>query len=425
LHSLSLERGYINAKFSRKLLRIDPETNSANIELIYASGPRFYFGEVHIRQDILDPDFVRRYINIKPNEHYSSKKLAAIYNGLAASAYFKTLELQPRLANIENLRIPLDIVLYPEKKHSYTLGVGFDTNYGPVFSAGHTNRRINRQGHSLVTTLNVSPVLSTVDSRYIVPLQNPVTDSFSLGLGYKHEEPDTFKSDQFKLSAQRQKISADGWQKILFLDLTHEIYHSSDIDKSSTLLIPGHRWQKTQSNNQIRPTQGYLLSFSVAGAHKAIVSDASFVQAGASAKWITPAPGYGRFITRGDLGATLIDDFKNLPETYRYFAGGTQSIRGYDYKNLGPTDDKNEVIGGKMLTVFSLEYEKFIGEKWGVAAFVDSGNAYNLDQFSLRTGVGVGARWLSPVGPIRIDFAVPLNDSGSSFRIHFAAGAQL
>lgn len=425
IKSLALERGYINGEFRRKALLVDPKSNTASIDLIYDSGPRFYFGEIHIQQDILKPEFVNRFITVKPDEYYSSKKLAEIYNNLAASPYFKTIELQPRLDNPENERIPVDIVLYPQKKHSYTVGVGYDTNYGPLFSAGYTNRRLNRHGHSFSAELNVSPVLSTADSRYIVPLKNPVTDSFSIGLGYKHEEPDTFNSNLFKLSGQRQKILENGWQEIIFLDLVHESYRSADTDNSSILLIPGGRMQYTDSNSQIRPTQGYHLDFSLQGAHQAVISDVSFLQAKASAKWITAAPGYGRFITRADLGGTLVSHFENLPSTYRYYAGGTQSIRGYGYKELGPKDGKNEVIGGQMLTVLSLEYEKFIGEKWGIATFIDTGNAYNTNDISFKTGVGLGVRWISPVGPVRVDFALPLNEANSSFQIHFAAGAQL
>ena len=425
LQSLGMERGYLNGDFSRKILRVDPSTNSAEIELIYTSGPRFYFGEIHIKQDILNPEFVNRFITIKSDEHYSSKKLAQIYNNLAATPYFKTIELLPRLGHTENERVPIDITLYPQKKHSYTVGGGYDTNYGPLFNAGYTNRYINRRGHSVSAELYVSPVLSTAVSRYVVPLKNPVTDSFSAGLGYKHEEPKTFSSDQFKLSVQRQKVLASGWQEIIYLDLIHEAYRSGDIDNSSILLIPGARMQYTESNSQVRPTQGYFLNFSIAGSYQAIISDVSFLQASIGAKWITPAPGYGRFIARGDLGGTLVSRFENLPVTYRYYAGGTQSIRGYDYKELGPTNDKNEVVGGEMLTVLSLEYEKFIGEKWGVAAFIDTGNAYNTNDISLKTGVGLGVRWISPVGPIRIDFAVPLNEADSSFQIHFAAGTQL
>ncbi|MGR9052229.1 MAG: autotransporter assembly complex protein TamA [Gammaproteobacteria bacterium] len=425
LTSLALEHGYIDGDFTRKTLRVDPETNTAEIELIFDSGPRYYFGKVTVNQDILDPSFVKRFVTVEPHEYYSSKKLAQIYNNLAAAPYFKTIELQPKLTEAENYRIPVDIALFPQKKHSYSVGVGYDTNYGPLFSAGYTNRRLNRKGHTFSANMDVSPVLSSVESHYSIPLINPVTDSFSIGVGYKHEEPKTFSSDQFKLSAQRQKIRADGWQLVNYLDLIYEAYRSGDTDNSSILLIPGARLQYTQSNSKVRVTEGYHFNFSLAGAHKAVVSDTSFVQASASAKWITAVPGEGRFIGRGDLGATLVSDFDTLPTSYRFYAGGTQSIRGYTYKELGPKNDKNVVIGGRMLTVLSLEYEKFIGENWGVAGFVDTGNAYNIENISMKTGIGLGVRWNSPVGPIRVDFALPLNEADSSFQIHFAAGAQL
>lgn len=425
LKSLALERGYINATFTARKLEIDPANHSANIDIVFESGPRFYFGAIHIQQDILDPEFVQRFINVEEQEYYSSKKLAQIYNNMADSAYFKSIEISPEIDRAENNRVPVDIVLYPQKKHSYELGIGYDTNYGPIASGSYTNRRLNRHGHSFTAAFDVSPVLSTLESRYIVPLEHPNTDKFSIGLGYKHEEPDTFVSDLFKFSMQRQSMYANGWQQILFLDISHETYEAGDIKNSALLLIPGGRWHFTQANAEVRATEGYHLEFSLAGTHEAVLSDVSFIQASAGVKWITSAPWYGRFISRADLGATLVDQFENLPASYRYYAGGTQSIRGYSYKELGPIDSDGVVIGGKMLSVLSLEYEKFIDDAWGVAAFIDTGNAYNIDDISLKTGVGLGVRWNSPVGPVRVDFAIPLDESDSSFQIHFAAGAQL
>jgi len=144
-----------------------------------------------------------------------------------------------------------------------------------------------------------------------------------------------------------------------------------------------------------------------------------------SATWMHPLPWNSKFIGRTELGATLVDQFDKLPPTYRFYAGGINSIRGYDYKELGPKDSEGNVIGGKFLTVLSLEYEKAVFDDWGVAAFIDSGNAYNPDNLLLKTGAGLGVRWYSPFGPVRIDFAMPLNESNSSFQIHFAAGARL
>ena len=101
------------------------------------------------------------------------------------------------------------------------------------------------------------------------------------------------------------------------------------------------------------------------------------------------------------------------------------SVRGYAYRDLGPKDNLGNIIGGKFLSVVSAEYEHYLFDNWGVAAFIDAGNAYNLDNIRIKTGVGLGLRWYSPIGPIRVDFGLPLSQSDSSFQIHFAAGTRL
>ena len=120
-----------------------------------------------------------------------------------------------------------------------------------------------------------------------------------------------------------------------------------------------------------------------------------------------------------------MSEFEQLPTSYRFFAGGINSIRGYDFQELGPVGDEGDVIGGRFLTVVSAEYEHTVLENWGLAVFVDHGNAFNENRISLKTGLGVGLRWYSPIGPVRIDVAFPLNEAESSIRFHFAAGARL
>ncbi|GAB4266594.1 MAG: autotransporter assembly complex family protein [Methylomicrobium sp.] len=424
--SLAQERGYFDGKFAASAIEVDTERNEAAIVLSFSSGPRYFFGDVAIEQDRLDPDFIQRFIPFKPDEPYSSRKLADAYNNLTAGNYFRTVEIQPQIDDAAELRVPITIALYPEKQHNYEAGVGYDTNFGPLFSLGYTNRRFNQRGHTFNAALDFSPILSTAEAKYNIPLQNPNRDFFSLGAGFKHEEPDTFRSDMFKLSAQQQHNVLGGWQQIVFLDAVYESFESADAaDMSAFLLVPGIRMQYTTSNSQIRPTEGYHVNFSLAGAHEAALSDVSFFQIGGGARWITGVPWSGRFIMRGDIGATWVSDFAELPASYRFYAGGMQSIRGYEYKELGPANAAGQVVGGNRLTTLSLEYEQFIDDAWGVAAFVDAGNAYNDFDIDVKIGAGVGLRWISPVGPLRIDFAVPFHESGSSFQIHFAAGTQL
>jgi len=134
-----------------------------------------------------------------------------------------------------------------------------------------------------------------------------------------------------------------------------------------------------------------------------------------------------RALARAELGYTLKSEFDDLPASVRFFAGGDTSVRGYEFKSLGPTDELGLVIGGTHLAVFSYEVDQLIRENWAVAAFVDAGNAFSsFSDMNLEAGVGIGVRWFSLLGPIRFDIAVPLaDDAPDDWRIHITLGPDL
>ncbi|MFP5506345.1 MAG: autotransporter assembly complex protein TamA, partial [Gammaproteobacteria bacterium] len=121
---------------------------------------------------------------------------------------------------------------------------------------------------------------------------------------------------------------------------------------------------------------------------------------------------------------TWIDGFRELPASLRFFAGGDQSVRGYDFQELGPRDASGQVIGGKHLVFGSLEYEHRVHGNWGVAAFVDTGNAFNSTHEGLETGAGIGLRWRSPIGMVRLDLAAAVSQD-NALRLHFTLGPDL
>jgi translocation and assembly module TamA len=122
--------------------------------------------------------------------------------------------------------------------------------------------------------------------------------------------------------------------------------------------------------------------------------------------------------------ALLEGEFNDLPPSIRFFAGGDRSVRGYDYRTLGPLNEEGDVIGGKNLLIGSLEYEHRILEKWSLATFYDTGNAFNDFSEPLKKGAGVGVRWHSPVGLIRIDVAAAL-EKDYPLRLHVTVGPDL
>jgi translocation and assembly module TamA len=252
-----------------------------------------------------------------------------------------------------------------------------------------------------------------------------VTDKLKFETGYQHEDTDTSTSDTTAASVTWYRVPNQGWSKERSLTLSHEEFEVGDEKGNSTVLMPGIGWSRVLASDRLYPRKGVRLGLKLRGAAEQIVSNVSFAQAIGNAKAVLSLPARLRLITRVDAGATAMKTFEELPASVRFFAGGDNSIRGYSYESLGPKDDEGDVVGGRNLLVGSVELERLLLDKWAVALFADSGNAFDRAHVDPRTGVGIGIRWRSPVGPVRFDIAHPLKDSDEVFRIHFSMGPEL
>jgi translocation and assembly module TamA len=177
----------------------------------------------------------------------------------------------------------------------------------------------------------------------------------------------------------------------------------------------------------VNPTKGFKQNYKIQLGSKSVISDANMAIANADWNFIySIGKNYDhQFVGGLHLGYIFTDDFANVPYNLRFFAGGDQSIRGFDYKSLSPTENGYK-IGGQALAVGSLEYNYQFKEGWRAAIFSDVGNAYDK-RFSNSTAysMGVGVRWQSPIGPIRLDVASGLSDPNHPIRLHFFIGSQL
>ena len=163
----------------------------------------------------------------------------------------------------------------------------------------------------------------------------------------------------------------------------------------------------------------------IKGTHPSLGSDVQLLQLRLQGKLIRPILENGRVTLRGDAGLTRIKDFTELPTSLRFFTGGDQSVRGYNYNSLSPTDSSGRALGGKQLLVGSAEYEYSWTEKWSSGIFFDIGNAVDDWAQKLKRGAGFGVRWKSPVGLIRVDLAWALSDMDNPWRFHLVIGPDL
>jgi translocation and assembly module TamA len=292
---------------------------------------------------------------------------------------------------------------------------------------GYLNTRRNAKGHQLELNTSIAEILGEVTASYRLPLGDPRAEWLSFDAGYKYENPEDSRSDQYRLGIKDIRRRGRLWRETRFLDLSVEEFAVGAERDTSTLLVPGMSWTRQDELLPVRPRSASRLAFQVSGTGRFLGSDTDFLQVETSGKVIRPLWRGARVLVRGEVGATLKDELEELPFSVRYFAGGDYSVRGYDYKTLGPTDENGVVIGGSHRFAASVEVDQQVRRNWAVAAFVDAGNAFDtFKDMSLKAGVGLGVRWYSPLGPVRLDVAFPTDDDApDSFRIHITLGPEL
>ncbi|AFN77953.1 surface antigen (D15) [Stutzerimonas stutzeri DSM 10701] len=420
--------GFFEGRFTRQRLAVDPRENFADIELVFESGPRYHLGEVSFEGDApFDADLLERMVPFEPGTPYDSEWVAELSQALQSSGYFDGVRVDANPANASDQRIPVSVLLTTREPRTLGLGLGFSTDVGPRIRLDWTRHWVNPQGHSYGAEAELSAPRQNVGLWYDVPLDPPLTDKLRYAGGYQYEElgDNDSLSRLLTVGPEWHRRLDNGWKRVWSLKWQHEEYRLGDDSGVSTLLMPGIAYSLLRSDNRIDPNRGYRMEFELAGAKQGLMSDADLIHANAMLKGLGTLFERHRFLGSVQLGANITDEYTQVPPSLRYFAGGDQSVRGYDYQSLSPTNSDGDRIGGRYQFAVSAEYQYSLTEKWRVATFMDQGNAFNSADFpSLKSSVGVGVRWVSPVGPIRLDLAHPLDGDGG-VRLHFSMGPEL
>lgn len=419
------ERGYLDAELERHEIGVRVADLSARIDLAVRTGPRYRFGEVTFNEVPLRESFLERFVPFEPGEPYDAEKIFQLQRNLIDSDYFQRADVAPKTGEATAQEVPVGVELTMRPKSRYTAGVGYATDTGPRITLGLERRWANGRGHRYGIDAMLSKVRNTVTARYTIPLQRPMTDS--IGLLAQREQKDTGavsrETDTLAASVTHQ---LGKWRRIIGVNYDTERYRvGSHPEQHSTMIYPHVGVHRIRARERIVPLRGWRLDADLKLASEDYGSSTSLAQLELRGKDIRPLLG-GRLLTRADIGFSEVSNFDKLPVSLRFFAGGDQSVRGFAYESLGPTDEEGTVTGGKYLVVGSVEYDRYFTERTGAAVFVDTGNALNsLKDISLERGIGVGARWRLPFGVIRLDLALAESREKPSYRLHLSIGPEL
>lgn len=420
--------GYFDGEFTTRRLEVDPENRVADITLIYRSGERYRLGEVSFSDGHgFEEQLLEQFVRFEPGELFHADKVARLNTDLSNSGYFSGVDIDASPGKAEDGVIPVKVGLTTRPPRSVAAGIGFSTDVGPRLRGNWREHWINPMGHRRGVETELSAPRQNLSTWYELPLDPPMTDSIRLSAGYQREEIEDVESELLTFGQQWKHQLDDGWLQVASLRWEGERFRIGDGEtEQSSLLLPGLGYSKLQADSPLDPSRGYRIQFDVTGAHRAVLSDVDILQANFLVKGLYTLADNHRFLTRFQFGGVATNRFSDVPPSLRFFAGGDQSVRGYGYETLSPRDDEDVAVGGRFLMVGSAEYQYQFADNWRVAAFVDEGNAIDDLADPLATGVGLGIRWISPVGPLRLDVAKGLNpEFGGEWRIHFSMGPEL
>jgi len=428
IRNIAQRYGYFDSAFTSASVEVESKNNSAVLKIWFETGIRYQFGDLSFSSELPAEHFIYSLQNFKTGDPYDARILSKFNTDINATGYFKSVTIFPEINNKQGRLIPLNIVASMRPKNSYNVGFGYSTDEGIRGKFRWSHPWVNDYGHSIEGNLVASVPEQEANLIYKVPLDDPLTNYLSFQSGYKMLDQNDTDTTQYLISANHHSKVFNDWLRTYFIRYDHENGRQGQQEFDTELILPGFSFRRTRSRGGVNATWGdkQLVSFEVSDEHWG--SSADLVKVYGQTKFLRTYNNH-QFVVHGDLGAIYTDSIYNVPSSMRFFTGGDQSIRGYKYESIAPTDDDGYLVGGLYLLVASLEYRFPITDNWKLAFFVDAGTAAdNIIKESLSIGTGIGAVWSSPIGPVRFYLAKPQTgdpDELDSVRFHFMLGPEL
>jgi outer membrane protein insertion porin family len=399
---------------------VDQQTRLVHLRFTARPGPRVYIGRIDIIGNERTRDWViRRELRIDEGELFSGRKLQRSRQRLTNLQYFEEVIIDTKRRTEAGL-MNLDVEVAEQSTGQFSAGLGFSSIETVVFSVSVTQSNLFGRGQSV----SASARLGGISQSFVLGFQEPWLFgrpiSFGINIFRQSTDFDTFDSlsTGFSVSLGR----ALGEFTRISLTYRFEILEISNLDPSASELLQQEEGTSSTSSvtprisrdtrdNRFDPSQGSVNSFEVEFA--GLGGSNRFFKVIGSSTWYFPLPAGLTGLVRGRFGIGDGYAGDDLPASERFFLGGVTTVRGFDFREIGPKDFNDNPLGGTSFVQFNLEVGRSLGRVLRLVAFLDAGNVYTannqFDLGELRRSAGFGVRILTPVGPVRLDWGFKLD----------------
>ncbi|MGH8217246.1 MAG: autotransporter assembly complex protein TamA [Steroidobacteraceae bacterium] len=458
LQRVAATYGYLDARMSRSELLVDPAKGTASAFIVMASGVRYRFGETSIEQHVIDDAIARRFMRYQAGDPYDQTQLLRTQFALDDSQYFSTVTVQPREPDRIHHTVPILITAQASAKNRYSFSAGYGTDTGPRGTLQWDRTRIGSSGQRFGVQLEASKLLQVLQADYTIPIADPAVDRFAIAASADYGIPGDLINKDFALGPNLTRVVGN-WQYVFSVMPTHAITSDSNGTHSQNLLVASATVGSVPAGylGQALFEQGFVAQLRIGSSVTGVGEQ--FAQLHLRAQHAFDVSEGWHLLLRGEAGTTLFTSLDALPGTFRFFAGGEGSVRGFLFDDLSAVEPK-EVggvavlnsqsseclakpappacltllkVGGRDVLTGSVEVVRDIGRSFGIAVFSDFGNAFDsfghspnpLYPHFIEYSAGLGFRWRLPVVTVGFDVGQPLSRPGAGPRFDIFFGPKL
>lgn len=423
LASLALRKGYFDYQFEESRLEVIPSQLSAEVVLVFNSGPRYRFGEVIINGSQIQQERVERLASFEKGELFNQDKLADYQMKLFDTGWFGNVAV---LANWQhatnNHEAPIEVNLSPAAKNTAQVGGGYTSNYGLRGTLRWKQPWYNTKGHSFQSELNLSAPEQSLSLGYRIPTIDASSDYYAISFDVANVDYLDTESFSSTLSFERTWRFNYGWEGRLFMSYLHERYRQASEENESQLTLPGFETVYL-SENPPDSAWSHGHRFSLEYSDPNLLSDARLLRLTGDSHIKWSISDRHALQVSGRWGANMAEDIQRVPASLRFFAGGTNSLRGYKFDSISPVDSSGELTGGLNLATVAIDYQyQLFSSLWG-GVFFDVGDAFN-EHPDWKRGTGISLELRTKYLPIKLDVAKGLDAEEDELRLHLSFGVQ-
>ncbi len=430
-------RGYAYAEVLPETV-IDTKTLTVNLTFDIDRKKQVFLEKIHISGNAKTRDkVVRREVLLAEGELYDASKLARSRERLKRTGYFKEVDLSSNRGSSDE-KVNIDLKVEEAPTGALSFGMGYSTIESVMGVASISDRNLFGLGYN--GSLRFRLGSETQDLRLSFTDPYFLGYPYSAGIDLYHEENDIFDTYSYKITGGDLRFGKQLTEKLR----VETMYKLEEVDVFDVTLdasraVKDQRGKTVTSafsvafirdtrDDYFAPSRGNRNSVSIQNAGGILGGDNYFVKGMAETSWFFPAPLKTVLNLRGKVAFIQPYGGTETPVYEKFFVGGLQTIRGFEYGMAGPLDLNNDPLGADRMVVLTSELVFPLAREIGLrgAVFFDLGKGFDHfnDMTPLRQAAGVGIRWLSPFGPIHIDVGFNLSpkDGEKNRVIDFTAG---